>query len=231
MGYHENKQLKDCPHQIKPLHYCRYVDDTFLLFNNINQIEPFLNYINDKHPNIQFTREIEQNNSLPFLDINIHRINNRFETSIYRKPTFTGLGSSFFSFDPIIYKINAVKTLIHRAYHISSSYINFNKEIEFLVHFFQNNGYPLKLFNKHLKSFLSNIYESKPPLSTVAKQVIYFSVPYLGYVTDNLRKDITKVININFPQLNLKLVTTNSNSISSYFQHKEKLGLSIYMNV
>ena len=223
MGHHEDKWLKDCPHQFKPLHYCRYVDDTFLLFNNINQIEPFLDYINEKHPNIQFTKEIEQNNSLPFLDINIHKINNRFETSIYRKPTFTGLGSSFFSFDPIIYKINAIKTLIHRAYHISSTYVNFNKEIYFLVNFFQSNGYPLKLFNKHLKSFLSSIFEPKPPLSTVAKQVIYFSIPYLGYVTDDLRKDLIKVINLNFPQLNLKLVSSNSNSISSYFKHKEKL--------
>jgi hypothetical protein len=55
-----------------------------------------LNYINNIHPNINFTMETEQNNNLPFLDMTIQRNSNGFHSSIYRKPTFTGLGTSFF---------------------------------------------------------------------------------------------------------------------------------------
>ena len=124
-----------------------------------------------------------------------------------------------------------MKTLIYRAYHISSSYINFNIEIEFLKTFFQNNGYPLNLFHKCLKNFLANIYEPKPPMTTVSKQTIYFSFPYLGYITDNINREISKLINSNFPQLNLKLVSSNSNSIFSFFRHKEKLDPSICSGV
>ena len=231
MGHHEDIWLKNCPIEFKPTHYYRYVDDTFMVFNYRHQIEPFLNYVNSKHPNIHFTKEIEVDNALPFLDINIKKKNNKFETSIYRKPTFTGLGSSFFSSDPYIYKINAIKTLIYRAFHISSSYINFNNEIEFLKTFFQNNGYPLWLFYKYLKSFLKNIYEPKTPMTTVPKQTIYFSFPYLGYITDNINSEITKLVNSNFPQINLKLVFTNSNSIFSFFRHKEKLDSSLCSGV
>ena len=45
----------------------------------------FLNYLNNKHPNIKFSSETVISKKLPFLDCNIHRVNNTFETSVYRK--------------------------------------------------------------------------------------------------------------------------------------------------
>ena len=74
-----------------------YVDDTFLLFRDPAHANLFLNYLNSKHQNISFTCEIENNNSLPFLDVNICRNSNKFDTKVFRKSTFTGLGTSFFS--------------------------------------------------------------------------------------------------------------------------------------
>nr|XP_027213046.1 uncharacterized protein LOC113806129 [Penaeus vannamei] len=47
------------------------------------------NYVNSKHVNIQFTSEVEVNNSLSFLDIRLERDDKTFKTSVYRKPTFT----------------------------------------------------------------------------------------------------------------------------------------------
>ena len=49
--------------------YCRYVDDTFCLFNNEKDALEFSHYINDKHPNIRFIMETEVNHKLPFLDV------------------------------------------------------------------------------------------------------------------------------------------------------------------
>ena len=37
------------------------------------QVIPFVDYLNSKHPNIQFTHELENSGSLSFLDINIAR--------------------------------------------------------------------------------------------------------------------------------------------------------------
>ena len=68
----------------------------------------FLDYLNQKHDNIKYTMEGEDCDGLAFLDTTVHR--NKCVTSVYRKPTFTGLGMSYFSYCDI-FKINAIKTL------------------------------------------------------------------------------------------------------------------------
>ena len=67
--FHEQIWLNDCPEDLKPVYYRRYVDDIFALFRSLDHLEKFTNYLNSKHKNIKFTYEKESNNSLPFLDI------------------------------------------------------------------------------------------------------------------------------------------------------------------
>ena len=43
---------------------------------------------------------------------------NGFSTSEFRKPIFTGRGLGFFSFSPLLFKINYIKTLLFRAHKI-----------------------------------------------------------------------------------------------------------------
>ena len=65
----------------------RYVDDIFCIWPlNVN-IDNFLERLNDLVPSIKFTLEKENNFSLPFLDVRVHRQGNRFKFSVYRKPT------------------------------------------------------------------------------------------------------------------------------------------------
>ena len=109
-----------------------------LQYFQVNMIEAnqFFNYINSAHPNIKFTMEKEHNNRLPFLDLLTHYRDSKFHSSIYRKPTFTGLAVIFFSCCPMKHKINSIKTLIHRAYYLSSNYQYFVTEIDYLKNFF-----------------------------------------------------------------------------------------------
>ena len=93
--------------------------------------------------------ETEQNQKLPFLDVLITRSNNKFHTSVYRKPTFSGQGLSFFSFCTFRFKLNSIKTLLHRAYNICSSYVSQDSEFNFLRQYFKNNGYALSLIEKN----------------------------------------------------------------------------------
>ena len=111
MSHMEKRWLKDCPLEFKPILYRRYVDDSFLLFNSDQHIQQFLEYLNNKHESIKFTVELSKNNILPFLDIKIKKESNGFSTSIYRKPTFTGLMSKYNDFAPITYKENLIYTL------------------------------------------------------------------------------------------------------------------------
>ena len=46
LSVHEILWLEKCPPEFRPVIYKRYVDDTFLLFQNINQIERFKYYLN-----------------------------------------------------------------------------------------------------------------------------------------------------------------------------------------
>ena len=98
LGYHESKWLEECPNEFKPSYYRRYMDDCFILFRCQEHAKIFLEYVNQKHANINFTCENEVNGKLPFLDCTVERRDNMFSTQVYRKSTFTGLGSSFLAF-------------------------------------------------------------------------------------------------------------------------------------
>jgi len=153
--------IDSCPNEFKPKFYKRYVDDTFLIFDNETQSKQFHEYINSKHPNINFTIEKQNNNSLSFLDINIKNVNDVFITNVYRKPTFTGLGTNFFSCTPLKYKINAISTLVNRAYNLCTSYVLFDQEIQFLYNYFNNNSYSFNSVSKLVNSYLNKKYNQK----------------------------------------------------------------------
>ena len=104
LSFHERTWLADCHHTFKPMFYRRYVHDCFLIFQSKEQIIPFLDYLNSKHSNVQFTHELENNGSLSLLDINVTRTNGRFSTFVFHKLTSTGLFTNFNSFIPMTYR-------------------------------------------------------------------------------------------------------------------------------
>ena len=91
LGHNEVKWLSDCPDAFKPTYYRRYVDDIFLLFKDYESVNQFQTYMNSRHPNMNFTSENEIDDALPFFDIFVSRNNSNFVTSVYRKPTFSGV--------------------------------------------------------------------------------------------------------------------------------------------
>ena len=141
MCHFENTWLENCPAHFKPIVYRRFVDDTFLLFWTKDHVEKFKNYLNKQHKNIKFISEIKENGSLSFLDITITRENNKFVTSVYHKPTFSGVFTNFESFIPEMHKHWLIETLLHRSVRLCSSYENFHQEIETLKSIFKHNHY------------------------------------------------------------------------------------------
>ena len=113
---------------VKPVYYKRYVDDIFVLFRSPHHLEKINEYLNTKHANIKFTSEKEVNRSLPFLDVLISR-NKGFTTTVYHKPTFSGVYSNFNSFMADEYKDNLIFTLLFR---IFSIVLEFHEELNYL---------------------------------------------------------------------------------------------------
>ena len=195
LSHHEINWLNDCPWAFKPLLYRRYVDDTFLVFRKREHVDLFCDYLNGKHPNIQFTKEYESEHKLSFLDMNIFKKENgnltRFGLNIFRKKTFTGLGLNFHSHTFYNFKINNIKTLVVRAYRLCSTWYDFHKEIEFLRKYFKNNGFPETIVYTIINSFLRNVFSPKPIVFSAEKLLMYVKMPFLSIPCCNfIKKEI-----------------------------------------
>ena len=60
---------------------------------------------------------------LQFLDTLIENTDNSFFTTVYHKPTHTGLLTNYFSFVAKTYKNSLIRTLIDRTYKTNNSWI------------------------------------------------------------------------------------------------------------
>jgi len=231
MSHHERHWLDDCPTEFKPVLYRRYVDDTFLLFKSAQHVPLFLQYVNSKHESINFTCEVELDGKLPFLDIEISKSAESFSTGVYRKTTFTGLGLKYDSAISDNYKHKLISCLVDRAYKLCSSFHNFHLDLEFLRSFFNKNGFPQYVIDKVFKLKLNSIFSPRPVLVTVERKVVYFSIPYINtFVNSRLKKDIISLCNRLYPQLNVKLVFSNSFTIGSLFKIKDRLPTLLHSN-
>ena len=100
--YNEKNWLEHFPLEYRPFYYRRYVNDIFVLFNSAEHLKRFYSYLNSRHLNISFTIENEKGNRMSFLDVDIIREKDKFTTSVYRKPTFSGIYTHFGSLLPSV---------------------------------------------------------------------------------------------------------------------------------
>ena len=96
MSHLEREFLRTCPADFKPTLYRRYIDDTFVLFREKEQAKNFLNFINKRHNNIEFTMECEKDDFLCFLDVKVSRVDGGYTTNVYRKKTHSGQGLNIY---------------------------------------------------------------------------------------------------------------------------------------
>ena len=130
MGFHESKWLNEY-NLNKPKFYLRYVDDILAAFDNEQDSLNFLNFLNNRHPNIKFTIEKQINHSITFLDVFISGINNQNLTlETYHKLTYTGLLLNFKNLTSFSYKISLIKCLIDRSLKICNNWGPFHNDIE-----------------------------------------------------------------------------------------------------
>ena len=224
MCFHEKAWLDECPFEFKPIFYRRYVDDVFLLFRSKSHVSLFYDFLNSKHPNIKFTVEHERDGKLSFLDALIHRENNQFLTSVFRKNTFSGIGTSFFSYCDQNFKSNAVQTLLNRAYNVSSSYQIFHKELMFLKDFFFKNGFPRQYFERKVRNFLDRKYSKDNSSDNV--QILenkYFVVPFIGDLSYKLRKELDALFFKYFSDFRVRIIFVNPLTTGSIFSYKDRL--------
>ena len=138
VGYYEEKLFSQMQ---KPPTYFRYVDDMFAIFNYEAEADEFLTKLNCLHPSLKFTFKKETGQCVPFLDVYIERTDIGFETSVYRKPTFSGWYLHWEYFSPLKRKTSLIFTLVHQDLMICTKR-RLNGEIEWIKKMLLDNGYP-----------------------------------------------------------------------------------------
>ena len=67
------KELALTSSPVAPVLWKRYVDDTFCIMKR-DEVDVFFQHLNSIRPSIQFTVELEDRGTLPFLDCKLTRI-------------------------------------------------------------------------------------------------------------------------------------------------------------
>ena len=123
-------KYKPSPPSPTPSLWLRFVDDTFVI-NQAEHSQELLHHINNQDPLTQFTVELTQQDSLPFLDTLITiQLDNTLSTTVYRKPTHTDQYLHWDSDHHITAKQSVFNTLAHRAKTVSSTQDSMDKELD-----------------------------------------------------------------------------------------------------
>ena len=209
VGFHEKKMFNSVD---APVIYCRYVDDTFAIFEDKQQGQMFLQRLSQMHPALKFTIEGEINNSLPFLDVLVERTSSNFNTSVYRKRTFTGGDyTSWESFTPLKSKLNVLSCLVTRAVKICSP-SKLDKELHNVSQIFKSLGYPEDLIRRTIKG---QVKQSIVPVVNDDKPNVVIRLPYIGSVSERFRKQLSHAVDKCYDNVRLQTIFTTKTLINA----------------
>ena len=189
----------------KPSTYFRYVDDTFAIFYNEEELENFFNQLNRLHFSLKFTFEKEKNNCLPFLDVNVERTATGFETSVYRKPTFTGQYLRWESFSPNKQKTNLISTLVHRALMICTK-SKLNQKIKHIKNILLDYGFPESIIDSSISKKIAQF--SMPKRFGPEKCQVYLRVPWIRKASISLDKNVKMAVESCYGSITTRMVFT-----------------------
>ena len=104
-------------------------------------MDDFHEHLNRQNAHIQFTKEVEDNGKIPFLDSLVSRDNNRLQTTIYRKPTHTDRLLDESSYNPMSHKATTTRTLTRRTLLVCDSQDSLANEHKYSDNAFSKNNY------------------------------------------------------------------------------------------
>ena len=178
----------------RPILYCRYIDDIFIIVDNEQDIIDFESLANNIDPNIHLSG-IQTGKIATFLDLNIHITSTSFEYSTHLKLDIGNLMMDRFSDHPEYIKIGLINSQLIRFFNQNSNFENLFLEIKkFLVKLFFLRHYDKQILLKGTLSFLKwfckknycfkfgNDYEKEKNLENTKN--VYFITEYFNDAPD-----------------------------------------------
>ena len=181
-----------------PNFYNRYVDDTLTKQRNLESAESFLSTLNNCHPSLSFTMEVEVDGKIPFIGMDVTKKDGQLETKVYIKPTNTGLLLHYQSHVDKRYKRSLITTMLDRSYRLSSSWQHFSNECERLKTVFDRLKYPSRLVDSTISSFINRQYKATNQEPELSKQkVVRIALPFKDQKSaDFVKKQLANLSNV-----------------------------------
>lgn len=194
--------------EVLPPIWFRYVDDVFSILKK-KDIQTLLGTLNSLFPSIEFTFEVENNGSLPFLDVEVkRRQDGLIHFSIYRKPTHTDRFITKDSFHCGQHKKAAFHSMVNRLYNIPMDETDFLAETNYIKNTARINGFSstfiTKILQKHEKKKEFKKFTTLEPFSETKK---YISVPFYPSITNHIKDALRK--------FNIDLAFSNNNTLKN----------------
>ena len=239
------EQLK----QLGVTNWFRYVDDIFATLSDPSKINEILALLNSKATFIKFTIEHEKNNRLSFLDTTVYKGLTTFHTTMYRKPTFTGVYLHWTSLTSRRYKIALIYSLLNRTWKICSEENERNNELATLKEILLRNEYPEHVIDQEFKKFIksrtgesieqnsdnvTNVDENNNEVDvdennnekTVEKLVTdkrFIVLPYVSKKADEFATRLKRLVTSTYPTVEFNVAFKAPNEIGRYFPFKDKI--------
>ena len=180
---------------------------------------------------MSFSFEEEVNGKSSFLDVEVSRQQGKFVTTVYRKPTCSGLYTQFDSLLAADYKVGMTYSLAYRCFKTCPAWTRLYEELNFSEQVFLKNGYPLSFIDKCFKMVINKLVIKRPQVITVEKKTLILPLPYLGDVSlqtkTKLRKSFKGILN----RCKLQVVFKSQRKFANVFQFKDRLPFDLVSGV
>ena len=155
-------------------------------------IDLLSDHINSIDPAIKFTREEEDNKTIPMLDTLTKRNDEgQLSFTVYRKPTHTDQYLQFASNQPLQHKLGVVSTLYHRCMVLCSEEDSKIKEIEHLKKVLSVSGYTKATWNTATAA-RDPTSRKNPTTADTNRTKGSISLPYVGPMTEAIARNIRR---------------------------------------
>lgn len=201
----------------------KYVDDICIILPK-HLIDEFVSELNNFLPGkIEFTTEIENNGSLPFLDMLLVRQNDgHIKIDWYQKPTASNRTLNFHSQHPQKQKLAVAYGLFHRVLSlVDNEFIN--KNTTRIIDLLLENAYPYDVIMKQFHKFNSvqnNCHRLNTHTDNTNNETsIRRPVTYIQHVTDKIQR----IMENKNPRLKIAYKPNNQLGNSVFTKLKQKV--------
>ncbi|XP_067120956.1 uncharacterized protein [Centruroides vittatus] len=166
--------------------YTRYVDDIFILWKNKQNINRFINLVNDNSYGLTLELEQESERQVNFLDLEIICREGHIVTKVYRKPIYQPYIIPRNSSDPEHLKLTAFKSWIKRAHTHCTSIYDTDRELDYIREIALQHGYRRQTIDTLIKTYQPHSRRIKK--NEQKERIVLNYIPFLNKVTKKVAR-------------------------------------------